>query len=80
MIYSFDVVEKSADNLITTCKYMQTINDDDIIIVLKNFAQQLRPNFTAAGFFSINQRLIPDFLSTVSTYVIIIVQFKFSPE
>lgn len=71
-------MEKRADDLIRTCVYIQAETGDENARILANLAKDLRPKFSAAGFFEINQRILPTFFSNLSTYLIIILQFKFS--
>lgn len=78
VILSCDRVEKRADDLIRTCVYIQAETGDENARILANLAKDLRPKFSAAGFFEINQRILPTFFSNLSTYLIIILQFKFS--
>ncbi|KAG5886041.1 hypothetical protein JTB14_000020 [Gonioctena quinquepunctata] len=77
---SCDRVEKSATKLLETSYYLQSKAEDRFVqeelIQLSRFLKQLSPKFEASGFFRINQRLIPAFLSVLSTYIIIIIQFK----
>ncbi|XP_074030889.1 uncharacterized protein [Leptinotarsa decemlineata] len=80
MIMSYDKVEKSALKLLETCRYLQATAENDLIanelLGLSNCIQNLLPKFSAAGFFDVNQRLIPGFLSAVTAYVIILIQFR----
>ncbi|XP_028128691.1 gustatory receptor 68a-like isoform X1 [Diabrotica virgifera virgifera] len=78
IILSCDKVEKTSKELINTCTYIYASKGSEDALMLLNLAKELRPKFTAAGFFEINQRLLPTFLSNLSTYLIIILQFKFS--
>ncbi|XP_056634271.1 uncharacterized protein LOC130443559 isoform X3 [Diorhabda sublineata] len=78
VILSCDRVEKKAEELIKTCIYIQASTGDENALALANLAKELRPKFSAAGFFDINQRILPSFFSNLSTYLIIILQFKLS--
>uniref|UniRef100_A0A6P7GSY5 Gustatory receptor n=1 Tax=Diabrotica virgifera virgifera TaxID=50390 RepID=A0A6P7GSY5_DIAVI len=78
VIMSCDQVEKKSTEFIQTCIYIQATTGDEQAATLANLANQLRPKFSAAGFFDINQRLLPVFFSNLSTYLIIILQFKIS--
>uniref|UniRef100_A0A6P7GLR8 Uncharacterized protein LOC114339696 n=1 Tax=Diabrotica virgifera virgifera TaxID=50390 RepID=A0A6P7GLR8_DIAVI len=78
VILSCDRVEKKANDLIRTCIYIQATTGDENAMALAKLAQDLQPKFSAAGFFEINQRILPTFFSNLSTYLIIILQFKFS--
>ncbi|XP_050516305.1 uncharacterized protein LOC126891165 [Diabrotica virgifera virgifera] len=75
---SYDRVEKKAEQLIQTCIYIQATTGDENALVIANLAKELTPKFSAAGFFDINQQLLPTFFSNLSTYLIIILQFKMS--
>ncbi|XP_057665863.1 uncharacterized protein LOC130899724 isoform X3 [Diorhabda carinulata] len=78
VILSCDRVEKKAEELIKTCIYIQASTGDENALALANLVKELRPKFSAAGFFDINQRILPSFFSNLSTYLIIILQFKLS--
>uniref|UniRef100_A0A6P7GIQ0 Gustatory receptor n=1 Tax=Diabrotica virgifera virgifera TaxID=50390 RepID=A0A6P7GIQ0_DIAVI len=78
VIMSCEKVEKKAAEFIQTCVYIHATTGDEHAATLVNLAKELRPKFSAAGFFDINQRLLPIFFSNLSTYLIIILQFKIS--
>ncbi|KAG5899310.1 hypothetical protein JTB14_029263 [Gonioctena quinquepunctata] len=80
MIISCDTVEKSAKRLLKTSYLLQVnIEDDNImeeLISLSKVIGDLSPQFTALGLFRFNQQLIPAFFSTMTSYVIILLQFN----
>ncbi|KAG5899311.1 hypothetical protein JTB14_029264 [Gonioctena quinquepunctata] len=80
MIMSCDMVEKSALKLLNTCNYLRATAGNNVaseeLSRLSDFIEELSPEFTAAGFFRINRRLIPAFLSSLTSYIIILIQFK----
>lgn len=43
---------------------------------VENYYRNLRPVFTAAGFFQINQGLFSNFFSSIVSYLIILIQLK----
>lgn len=77
---SCDKAEKGAIRLAKLCNMLQADLKDPILVDelknLSNFIKELRPRFTVYGFFTINQQTIPVFISAVTTYVIILIQFK----
>ncbi|CAH1160195.1 unnamed protein product [Phaedon cochleariae] len=79
-IMSCDKLEKSGLKVLETCHYLQTTVEDDFarkeLANLADFIKALLPTISAAGFFKINQRLLPAFLSALTSYVIIIIQFE----
>jgi hypothetical protein len=53
----------------------------DILLQLQQFSTQVAENnihFTAFGFFSVNLSLLYAFIASSVTYVIILIQFRFS--
>nr|ALR72587.1 putative gustatory receptor GR10 [Colaphellus bowringi] len=77
---SCDRVEKSAQKLLATSHCLQaSVQDDNIrteLFHLWEFIEELLPKFSASGFFRINQHIIPAFLSAMTSYIIIIIQFE----
>ncbi|CAG9856444.1 unnamed protein product [Phyllotreta striolata] len=78
MIFSCDKVENQGEDLIRTCVYIQAKMGDENAMTLIKLLKELKPKFSAAGFFDVNQKIIPTIFSNLSTYLIIILQFKFS--
>ncbi|KAG5899307.1 hypothetical protein JTB14_029260 [Gonioctena quinquepunctata] len=81
IILSCDRVEKSAKKLLVTSYRLQVKDGVDNItkecIDLSKVIKNLSPEFTTLGLFRINQRLIPAFLSSMASYVIVLLQFNF---
>ncbi|XP_050504649.1 gustatory receptor 68a-like [Diabrotica virgifera virgifera] len=77
---SCDNAEKGAIRLAKLCSIMQADVKDPILIEelneLSKFIIELRPKFTVYGFFDVNQQTIPVFISALTTYLIILIQFK----
>ncbi|KAG5899315.1 hypothetical protein JTB14_029268 [Gonioctena quinquepunctata] len=80
MIMSCDMVENSAVKLLNTCNYLRATTGNNLeseeLHHLSEFIEELSPKFTAAGFFRVNRKLIPAFLSSLTSYIIILIQFK----
>ncbi|XP_072397544.1 uncharacterized protein [Diabrotica undecimpunctata] len=80
LVMSCDSIEKSGDNVITTC-HRKLINLDksplrNDLQVMAKYMDKLRPTFTAAGFFQINQLILATIFTSITTYLIIIIQFQ----
>ncbi|CAG9834164.1 unnamed protein product [Diabrotica balteata] len=75
---SCDEVEQQADELIRICTYIYIDTGDKKAVMLADMAKELRPTFSAAGFFKVNRRILPTFFANISTYLIILLQFKAS--
>ncbi|CAG9854765.1 unnamed protein product [Phyllotreta striolata] len=80
IVFSCDKVNKTARKIVILC-YLKPgllnktpIRDDLVSFV--QFAEKLLPNFSAAGFFYINQTILSTLFSAISTYLIIIIQFN----
>uniref|UniRef100_A0A6P7FAJ5 Gustatory receptor 68a-like isoform X3 n=2 Tax=Diabrotica virgifera virgifera TaxID=50390 RepID=A0A6P7FAJ5_DIAVI len=77
---SCDKAEKGAIRLAKLCSTLQSDIQDSILIEelngLSEFIMELRPKFTVYGFFNVNQQTIPVFISALTTYLIILIQFK----
>lgn len=77
---SCDLVEKSGQKLIRSCYCLQTgLTDSDQrreLINLALFFDKLRPRFTAAGFYYVDQSVLAGVFSLVTTYAIICIQFN----
>uniref|UniRef100_A0A6P7G7L2 Uncharacterized protein LOC114334897 isoform X1 n=1 Tax=Diabrotica virgifera virgifera TaxID=50390 RepID=A0A6P7G7L2_DIAVI len=75
-ILSCDKIEKKLDELAQTCVYIQSKTGDphakDLVIMTK----LLNRKYSAAGFFDVNQRLLPQLFSGLMTYLIVILQFN----
>uniref|UniRef100_A0A6P7GRN1 Gustatory receptor n=1 Tax=Diabrotica virgifera virgifera TaxID=50390 RepID=A0A6P7GRN1_DIAVI len=76
IIFSCDRVGKRSEDFIGLCRYLEAAKGDVVAGSLANTAKGLKPRFTAAGFFNINQGVLTTFLCNLSTYLIIILQFK----
>uniref|UniRef100_A0A6P7FAR5 Uncharacterized protein LOC114328342 isoform X1 n=1 Tax=Diabrotica virgifera virgifera TaxID=50390 RepID=A0A6P7FAR5_DIAVI len=76
IINSCDRVEKKANELLEACIYVAGETKDATAQDMVNFIKYLIPKFSCAGFFGINQMVLSTFLSTTSTYIIIILQFR----
>uniref|UniRef100_A0A6P7G0M7 Gustatory receptor 28b isoform X1 n=1 Tax=Diabrotica virgifera virgifera TaxID=50390 RepID=A0A6P7G0M7_DIAVI len=79
-VMSCDKAEKVAFKLAKLCNSLQADFQDPILEEelrgLSTFIIELRPKFTMYGFFYINQQMIPVFISALTTYLIILIQFK----
>lgn len=81
VIVSCDLTTKEANRIINTCYNQQQLYSVDSaeyyeLVKLAILARDIRPGFTAAGFFSVNRVLLFSILSVVITYFIIILQFN----
>uniref|UniRef100_A0A6P7G726 Gustatory receptor 98a n=1 Tax=Diabrotica virgifera virgifera TaxID=50390 RepID=A0A6P7G726_DIAVI len=72
-------VESSADDFITTCYLLQDkLSNSQLrqeVFYLANYAEKLRPKFSAAGFFNVNKMILGSFFSALTSYLIICIQF-----
>ncbi|CAG9840913.1 unnamed protein product [Diabrotica balteata] len=75
-ILSCDKIEKKLDELAETCVYIQSTTEDPHSIDLVTMTKLLNRKYSAAGFFHINQRLLPQLFSGLMTYLIVILQFN----
>ncbi|CAG9863808.1 unnamed protein product [Phyllotreta striolata] len=75
-----DSVEKLGKDLGTWCKVLQTEIEDprlkQELSDLTNLIESLPLNFSLFGLFQFNNQLIPTILSGITSYLIIIMQFK----
>lgn len=75
-----DKIEKHYSNLISYCQLIEAQVDDFAVSSeagnLREYIKNLSPRMTAAGFFQINRRILSAFLSTLASYIIIIIQFR----
>lgn len=80
VVMSCDAVEKSAERLATTCCILQGgINDlkmREELLYLRNYVEHLKPTFSAAGFYRVNQYTLAGIFSVLLTYTIICIQFN----
>lgn len=77
---SCDAVEKSGEKFITTCYVLQTGLGRSLLrtelLYLAHYAENLKPKFSAAGFYQVNQLILAGIFSVVTTYAIISIQFN----
>lgn len=78
IVMSCDAVEKSVEKFITTCYILPTARSPlrAELHNLANYAEKLRPTFSAAGFYQMNQMTLTRILTVVTTYTIISIQFN----
>uniref|UniRef100_A0A6P7F1T4 Uncharacterized protein LOC114324273 n=1 Tax=Diabrotica virgifera virgifera TaxID=50390 RepID=A0A6P7F1T4_DIAVI len=77
-------VEVNAHDFITTCYILQ----DDMpnsqirleLFYLANYAEKIKPKFSAAGFFFVNKLILGSFFSAITSYLIICIQFRSSEK
>ncbi|XP_074028945.1 uncharacterized protein [Leptinotarsa decemlineata] len=73
-------VEKTGRNIVTICYLSHHVLEKspirDEILSFADFAEHLIPQFSAAGFFQVNQKVLSSVFSAVITYFIIIIQFN----
>lgn len=77
---SCDAVGKSQRRIIRTCYVLsfRTKNENlkQQYFQLAQYAEELKPNFSAAGFYNINQNTLSSVFSITVTYLVIIIQFN----
>ncbi|KAJ8936753.1 hypothetical protein NQ314_012173 [Rhamnusium bicolor] len=80
LIMSCDGVEKSGRNITTTCYIklgaMENSMLRDELMLMAKCTEKLTPKFSAAGFFQVNQHVLATIFSSMTTYLIIIIQFN----
>ncbi|XP_018567270.1 gustatory receptor 68a-like [Anoplophora glabripennis] len=80
IVMSCDGVEQSGKQIGKICFLHQEPLDKsslkEELVLFTKITKELAPTFSAAGFFTINQSVLPTLFSTVSTYLIIIIQFN----
>nr|WJJ63347.1 gustatory receptor 7 [Pachyrhinus yasumatsui] len=80
IVMACDSVEISGRNIQKTCLILyencEKCETKEEFYRLENYVQGLCPEFSAAGFWHINQRVLSTLFSSVMTYLIIIIQFN----
>ncbi|XP_050507867.1 putative gustatory receptor 28b [Diabrotica virgifera virgifera] len=80
IINKCDMIEKNSAEFITTCHLLQekvpNSNIREELLHLANYAQKISPKCTAAGFFVVNRFILGALFSSVTTYLIICIQFN----
>lgn len=80
IVMSCDAVEQTGDNCITTCYILQTkLRKSPLrseLLFLALYVEKLKPKFSAAGFYQVNQLILAGIFSVVITYAIICIQFN----
>ncbi|KAJ8926357.1 hypothetical protein NQ314_021286 [Rhamnusium bicolor] len=80
IVMSCDGIEKSGRNVTKTCYRLQRGMSRCVLrkelLALAQFTKTLNPKFTAAGFYTINQKVLAAIFSAVTTYLIIVIQFN----
>ncbi|XP_028139283.1 uncharacterized protein LOC114333585 [Diabrotica virgifera virgifera] len=78
--FSSDKISRAADNLIKTCFLLHPDVQDQVLteelIALSKFMTDLFPEITMAGWFTMNKKFILVLISSLTSYVIIIIQFQ----
>ncbi|CAG9830738.1 unnamed protein product [Diabrotica balteata] len=79
-IISCENVEKAGEKLGTLCKILQSEVQEprlkEQLIDMSTLIAALPLSFSISGFFKINKRLIPSLISGITSYLIILIQFK----
>ncbi|CAG9861756.1 unnamed protein product [Phyllotreta striolata] len=79
MVLSCDKIEAKSNELLKHCYCLQPDVKDPILlkqlIDLTDYIKELKPKMWISGFFRVNKRLIPLMISTLASYLIIIIQF-----
>lgn len=80
---SCDSVEKSCRKTIQICRHYNNIipENDEIyneLIAMAKLLEKTVPTFSAAGFYDINRGTIISSFSSLTTYMIIVLQFNAS--
>lgn len=77
---SCDRVEKNTEKFVVKCHILQTpLKRSPLkteLFNLANYAKKLKPTFSAAGFFPVNQLILARIFSMITTYAIICIQFN----
>ncbi|KAJ8922949.1 hypothetical protein NQ315_001495 [Exocentrus adspersus] len=80
LIMSCNSVEVSGDKLVRTCYMLHEGCDSqpvkDQVMQLAEYAEQWKPNLSAAGFYNVNQSTLSAIFEAVITYLVIIIQFN----
>ncbi|XP_072380900.1 uncharacterized protein [Diabrotica undecimpunctata] len=80
MVLYCDRVEASSKDLIKQCYLLQPDVNDPLLMKellnLTEFIKDLRPKMQVSGYFRINKRIVPVMISTLTTYLIIVIQFN----
>uniref|UniRef100_A0A6P7FWK4 Gustatory receptor 28b isoform X2 n=1 Tax=Diabrotica virgifera virgifera TaxID=50390 RepID=A0A6P7FWK4_DIAVI len=82
LINKCDKIEKNTQEFVVTChllqENMQQSSVRDELVYLANYAEKISPKCSAAGFFNVNRFTIGTLFSTVTTYLIVCIQFNMS--
>ncbi|CAH1108129.1 unnamed protein product [Psylliodes chrysocephalus] len=77
-----DKIEKNSAEFVVTCHLLQQGMPKSIVrdelLYLANYAEKISPKCSAAGFFIINRFILGALFSSVTTYLIICIQFNIS--
>uniref|UniRef100_A0A6P7H0N5 Gustatory receptor for bitter taste 66a-like n=1 Tax=Diabrotica virgifera virgifera TaxID=50390 RepID=A0A6P7H0N5_DIAVI len=78
--FSSDKVSRAAENLITTCYLLHPNAEDQVLTEeltsLSRFMQDLFPEMSVAGWFTLNKSFVLVLISSLTSYIIIIIQFE----
>ncbi|KAJ8976959.1 hypothetical protein NQ317_010156, partial [Molorchus minor] len=80
IVISCDGVEKSCKKISTTCYLLlegvQASSLRSELLFLGRYTTELRPDFTAGDFYKVNRSILAALFSSVTTYLIICIQFN----
>uniref|UniRef100_A0A6P7GM63 Uncharacterized protein LOC114338463 n=1 Tax=Diabrotica virgifera virgifera TaxID=50390 RepID=A0A6P7GM63_DIAVI len=80
LVHQCHSVETKSQDLVTECYLLQDVVVDmkqrDELLFLASYAKNTQPKCSAAGFFYVNKLILGSFFSTLTTYLIICIQFR----
>ncbi|XP_066153972.1 uncharacterized protein [Euwallacea fornicatus] len=80
VVMSCNSILKCSKKIWTTCLILhqqtESVEIREVYLILSHFIQGLSPEFSAAGFWIVNQSVLSTLFSSVMTYLIIIIQFN----